>query len=128
MFDIGGDSANPMVLPGSHMPRVVGTIARTDSMLRFTPARSSHVALEGSTPITTTIDLVSDRSRGSTVIAVGSVRFRVHGEAGTDRLWIRAWDEDHPRRAAFQLPETFPLSAEWRVAARFDSFALARDF
>jgi hypothetical protein len=52
----------------------------------------------------------------------------VHGEAGTDRLWIRAWDEDHPRRAAFQLPETFPLSAEWRVAARFDSFALARDF
>ena len=127
-FDIGGDSALPMVLPGNHVPRVVGTIERTDNTLRFTPARNSHATQGDSTPITTTFDLVSDRSRGSTEIAVGSVRFRVHGEAGTDRLWIRAWDEDHPRRATFQLPEAFPLSAEWRVAARFDSFAVARDF
>jgi len=127
-FRIGADSGPPMVLAGSHVPREVGTIARTDTSLRFTPARNAHPTLGDSTRITTTIDLVSDRSRGSTVIAVGSVRFRVHGEPGTDRLWIRAWDENHPRIATFQLPETFPVSAEWRVAARFDSFAVARDF
>lgn len=128
-FVIGADSALPMVLPGTQVPRIVGTIERTDSTLRFTPAEDSHATFgESSTPVTTTIDLVSDRARGSTVIAVGSVRFRVHSEPGTARLWIRAWDEDHPRRATFQLPGTFPLSAKWRVAARFDAFAVARDF
>ena len=128
-FGIGADSSLPMVLPGSRVPRLVGTIERTDSTLHFTPARNSHATLgEGRTPVTTTIDLVSDRARESTVISVGSVRFRVHSEPGTPRLWIRAWDEDHPRRATFQLPGTFPLSAGWRVAARFDSFAVARDF
>jgi hypothetical protein len=52
----------------------------------------------------------------------------VHGEPGTDRLWVRAWNEEHPLRATFQLPEAYPLSGTWRVAARFDSFAVARDF
>lgn len=117
-----------MVLAGSGVPRMVGTLTRTDSTLRFAPARNAHATLGDSTPITTTIDLVADRSRESTVIAIGTVRFRVHGEPGTDRLWIRAWDEHHPRMATFRLPETFPVSAEWRVAARFDSFAVARDF
>jgi len=117
-----------MMLPGANVPPKLGTLARTDSALRFTPARGARVTLGDSTPIAATIDLVSDRSRGSTVIAVGSVRFRIHGEPGTDRLWVRAWDEQHPRRETFQLPEAFPTSAEWRVAARFDSFPVARDF
>jgi uncharacterized protein (DUF1684 family) len=126
-FGIGADSSLPMVLSGNHVLPKLGVISRTDSALRFTPARNARVTLDDSTPLTTTIDLLSDRSRGSTVIGAGSSRFRVHGEPGTDRLWIRAWDEEHPRRATFQLPETFPLSADWRVAARFDAFTAPRD-
>ena len=129
-FEIGSDSSLAIILPGTGVPRRVGSISRTPNSLRFSPAKGALVTLGDSaeTRITSAIDVVSDRSRGSTVIATGSVRFRVHGEPGTDRLWIRAWDEAHPRRATFQLPESYPLSADWRVAARFDSFPAARDF
>ena len=128
-FRIGSDTSLPIVLTGAEVPRNLGTISRTESTLRFTPAKGARPALgdSNSTPITSTIDVVTDRSRGSTVIAAGSVRFRVHGEPGTDRLWIRAWDENHPRRTTFQLPETYPLTADWRVAARFDSFPSPKD-
>ena len=44
-----------------------------------------------------------------------------------DRLWIRAWDEKHTRRETFQLPESYPLSPEWRVSARFDPFPEPKD-
>lgn len=127
---IGSDSTLPVVLPGTGVPNRVGTITRTATSLRFVPASGARVTLGDSalTPITSAIDVVTDRSRGSTVIATGPVRFRVHGEPGTDRLWIRAWDETHPRRETFQLPEAYPLSADWRVAARFDSFPAAKDF
>jgi uncharacterized protein len=129
-FELGSDTTLAMVLPGADVPKQVGSITRTANSLRFSPAKGARVTLGDSarTPLTSAIDVVSDRSRGSTVIAAGSVRFRVHGEPGTDRLWIRAWDEAHPRRATFQLPEPYPLSADWRVAARFDSFPAPKDF
>jgi len=129
-FEIGSDTSLAMVLPGANVPKRVGTITRSSTALRFSPARGANVTLGDSvlTPITSAIDVVTDRSRGSTVIAAGSVRFRVHGEPGTDRLWIRAWDENHPRRTTFQLPESYPLSADWRIAARFDSFPAPKDF
>jgi uncharacterized protein (DUF1684 family) len=129
-FDIGSDTSLAMILPGSEVPSRLGTITRSAGALRFSPARGARITLGDSahTPITGAIDVVSDRSRGSTVIAAGSVRFRVHGEPGTDRLWVRAWNEDHPARATFQLPEPYPLSSEWRVAARFDSFPSPKDF
>lgn len=129
-FVIGADSSLPMVLAGPDVPRRLGVISRSDSVLRFTPARGARVTLGDSllTPVTSAIDVLSDRSRRATTIAAGSIRFRVHGEPGTDRLWIRAWDENHPSRESFKLPESYPLSADWRLAARFDSFAVARDF
>jgi len=126
-FTIGADSSLDMVLAGHTVPARMGTIVRTDSTLRFTPAPGAAVTLGDSMRITKTIDVVSDRSRGSTVIAAGSVRFRVHGEPGTNRLWIRAWDEEHPRRATFQLPEMFPVSETWRLAARFDPYPQPKD-
>lgn len=129
-FQIGSDTTLAMILPGADVPMRVGTITRSANAIRFAPATGARATLGDSarTPISSAIDVVSDRSRGSTVIAVGSVRFRVHGEPGTDRLWVRAWNEDHPARATFQLPEAYPLSSDWRVAARFDSFPSAKDF
>jgi hypothetical protein len=127
-FAIGSDTSVPMVLRGSGVPTRLGRIIRTDSTLRFLPDKGARVTLGDSTPVTRPIDVVTDRSRGYSVIATGTVRFRVHGEPGTDRLWIRAWDEEHPGRSMFQLPETYPLSGDWRVAARFDSFPAVRDF
>ena len=126
-YEIGSDPSLPMVLTGTQVPPRIGTIVRTDSTLRFTPAPRARVMLGDSVPITKTIDVTTDRRRGSTVIAVGATRFRVHGEPGTDRLWVRAWDENHPKRETFQLPESYPLSPEWRVAAHFERFSEPRD-
>lgn len=129
-FEIGSDTTLTMILPGADVPNRVGTISRSANALRFSPAKGARVTLGDSarTPISASIDVVSDRSPGSTVIAAGSVRFRVHGEPGTDRLWVRAWHENHPARVTFQLPEAYPLSSNWRVAARFDPFPSAKDF
>jgi uncharacterized protein (DUF1684 family) len=127
-FAIGADSLLPMVLRGDGMPGTLGTIVRTDDAIRFTPARGVTPTLADTTPITSTIEVVSDRSLRSTEIGLGSIHFRVHGEPGTERLWIRAWDDSLPRRQTFQLPESYPLSAAWRVAARLDSFPAPKDF
>jgi uncharacterized protein (DUF1684 family) len=117
-----------MVLPGADVPRRVGTIVRTSDALRFMPAPGARIMSGDSIHITKTIDLVSDRSRGYSVIGAGSARFRVHGEPGTDRLWVRSWDQEHPRATSFQLPETYPVASAWRFAARFDSFAVVKEF
>jgi len=125
---VGSSDSSDILLMDTMIPPKLGTLVRGDSGITFTPARGAHPMLGDSTPITSTIAVVTDRSRGSSVIGVGPYRFRVHGEPGTDRLWVRAWSEQHPLRDSFQLPESYPLSPEWRVAARFDSFPVATDF
>ena len=127
-FEIGSDSSLPMVLAGKAVPRRLGTITRDSAGIRFAPASGAKPTLADSTVITSAIELVTDRSRGSTVVSMGSVHFRIHGEPGTDRLWVRAWDDSTPRLRAFQLPESYPLSGDWRVAARFDAFPAVKEF
>ena len=72
--------------------------------------------------------MASDRTDSATVLAVGSLRLRVHGEPGTDRLWIRAWDNEHPARASFQLPASYPPDTNWRLTARLERFGTPREF
>ena len=52
----------------------------------------------------------------------------MHAEPGTDRLWLRAWDEEHPARQTFQLPESFRPDTAWRVSARLERFKTPRDY
>ena len=47
---------------------------------------------------------------------------RVHSEPGTNRLWLRVWDEDSSKRETFELPESFPVDPNWRVRARFEPY------
>ena len=127
-FTVGSHDASDILIREKEMPAKLGTIVRSDSAITFTPERGAQPMIGDSVPIMGTINVVTDRTRGSTVISSGPVRFRVHGEPGTSRLWVRAWHEEHPARATFQLPEAYPLSSEWRVAARFDSFPAPKDF
>jgi len=127
-FTVGSQNASDILIREKEMPAKLGTIVRSDSAITFTPERGAQPTIGDSVPITSTINVVTDRIRGSTVISSGPVRFRVHGEPGTDRLWVRAWHEEHPARETFQLPEAYPLSGEWRVAARLDSFPATKDF
>jgi uncharacterized protein len=127
-FTVGSSDSSDVLLMDVMIPPKLGTLVRSDSGITFTPARGARPLIGDSIPITSTIDVITDRSRTSTVIGIGPYRFRVHGEPGTDRLWVRAWHEQHPLRETFQLPESYPLGAEWRLAARFDSFPAPKDF
>ncbi|MGH7551435.1 MAG: DUF1684 domain-containing protein [Longimicrobiales bacterium] len=125
---IGADSTLPIVLPATHSSPLVGTIRRAGADVRFEPASGAPVQLADSTSVVAPLALVSDRNDNPTTLALGSLRLRLHGEPGTDRLWLRAWDEQHPAREAFTLPESFPPDTAWRVSARFEQYAEPRDY
>lgn len=123
---IGGDAISDIVLPASKAPPLVGTLQRRGQEVRFDPAAGVPVTLGDSIPVTAPLALASDVSGAPTDLVVGSLRFRLHGEPGTDHLWIRAWDEEHPARLTFALPEEFPLDTAWRLAARFRPYVRPR--
>jgi hypothetical protein len=125
---VGSDTALPIVVPASDSPRLAGTLHRSGQDVRFEPASGVRIRLANGNPFNPAAPLKSDRADSATDLALGSLRFRVHGEPGTDRLWLRAWDEDHPARRTFQLPDQFPLDTAWRLAARFRPYGEPRTF
>ena len=125
---MGADSTLPIVLPGSDSPRLAGTFRRSGGDVEFHPAPGGAIRLADGTPVSGPLALASDRTEAPTVLAVGSLRVRLHGEPGTDRLWLRAWDEEHPDRETFRLPESFAPDTAWRVSARFARFRAPRTY
>ncbi len=125
---LGADSTLPIVLPASDSPHLAGTLHRSGQQVRFEPAPGATVLVADGTPVDTSLTLQSDRSGSVTVLVLGSLRLRLHAERGTDRLWLRVWDEEHPARETFTLPDEFPLDTNWRVVARFREYAEPRDF
>ena len=118
----GSDPELPIVLPASDSPPLAGTFHRSGQEVRLEPSAENALHDGEGSPVTGEMVLGSDRSGEVTDLVLGSVGLRVHGEPGTDRLWIRAWDEDHPERESFELPEYFPLDTAWRVTARFEPY------
>jgi uncharacterized protein (DUF1684 family) len=80
------------------------------------------VAHRGGAGIAEPTTLGSDRSGNTTDLSLGSLGLRIHGEPGTDRLWLRVWDEDLPLRETFVLPEYYPVDPAWRVQARLEPY------
>jgi hypothetical protein len=125
---LGRDAAHPIVLPAAQSPPLAGTLTRADADVRFEPAAGSDVRLANGTPVSAPLTLASDRTDAPTTLALGTLRLRVHGEPGTDRLWLRAWDEQHPARETFTLPESYPPDPAWQVTARFEAFDEPREY
>ena len=120
--EFGADSNLTIVLSPDDSPPLAGTLVRSGQVVTLEPAAGAPLLLEDGTLVTESIGLENDRSGNTTVVALGSLGMRVHSEPGTDRLWLRAWDEDLPVRETFELPEYFPVDPAWRVAARFDPY------
>jgi uncharacterized protein (DUF1684 family) len=125
---LGADSTLPIVLRAAHAPRFAGTLERENADVRFEPASGAEIRLADGTRVTAPLMMASDRTDTATTLAIGSLRLRVHAEPGTDRLWLRAWDEEHPARQTFRLPESYPPDTAWRVSARFVRFKTPRDY
>ena len=122
----GSDSALTIVLPAGDAPPLAGTLHLGDGQVRLVPEDGVAITVRDGDPVTGPIDLQDDRSGNTTVLELGSLGLRIHAERGTERLWLRAWDRDSPRAAAFELPPYFPITNEWRLSARFDPYAEPR--
>ena len=119
----GSDRELPIVLGEADSPPLAGTLHRTGQEVRLEPAAERVLSHgEEKSPVDEALLLGSDRSGDVTDLHLGSLGLRVHGEPGTERLWLRVWDEDLPVRDSFELPEYFPVDTAWRVAARFDPY------
>ena len=126
--ELGSDSSLAIVLSAPGVPRRVGTLRRTANDVRFEPAPNANVRLADSSAVKAAINLADDRGDSATVLATGSLRMRVHGEPGTDRLWLRVWDVAHPARATFTLPATYAADTSWRFMAHLEPFSQRREF
>ena len=123
----GSDSSLAIALPPEDSPPLAGTLHLANGQVRLLPEAGSGIAVRDGMAVTAPLTLEDDRAENTTVLTLGSLGLRVHAERGTDRLWLRAWDRDSPRAAAFALPPYFPVTNEWRLAARFDSYSEPRD-
>jgi len=122
----GSDPELPIMLAGSDVPPRAGTLRRTGEAVELVPEAGSGLRLHEGAAVTEPLTLRHDRTDEPTRLAIGSLGLRVHAEPGTDRLWLRAWDEAHPDRASFTLPEYFPVDPAWRVMARYEPYAEPR--
>ena len=122
----GTDTELPIALPAESGPRVAGTLRRSGRTVTLEPEPGSTLVLEDGTAIADDTAIFEEGSDAVPFYGIGSLGMRVHSEPGTDRLWLRAWDEEHPSRETFQLPPFFPVEEEWVVPARFDAYAEAR--
>lgn len=132
----GADSTHAIVLPAEDAPPTAGTLSREGQSVTLHPAPASGLRLRTphpddedalvESPVTAPIVVENDRSGNTTTLALGSLGLRIHAEPGTDRLWLRSWDEDAPERESFTLPPYFDVAPEWRVTARFEPYEEAR--
>ena len=118
----GSDPDLRIVLPEEDSPLLAGTIHRSGQEIRLAPSAGSPLTIREGERITETTVLQSDRSGNTTNLALGSLGMRIHGEPGTDRLWLRVWDEDSAKRETFELPESYPFDTEWRFMAKFEPY------
>ena len=131
----GADPDLVIVLPAEDSPPFAGTFyletasasapgsgEQSAARIRLVPEQGAGIGLREAGAVEEPIAIAHDRAENTTYLTLGSLGLRVHAERGTDRLWLRAWDTDSPRAAAFDLPPYFPVTNEWRLAARFDPY------
>jgi uncharacterized protein (DUF1684 family) len=124
----GSDPSLAMRLPEEDAPPFAGTLRRDGWSVVLIPGDGADLRVrngrngETETPVTAPLSLEHDRSGNTTMLSLGSLALRVHSEPGTDRLWLRASDEDSHWIEDFRLPPTYPVTNDWRVTARYESF------
>jgi uncharacterized protein (DUF1684 family) len=114
---IGADSANAVVLPGRGVPKLLGTLVRDGSHVRFEPAAGVQATVDSQPATATTLRTDADSGRPSRVL-VGSAGFRIIKRL--DSLGVRSWDSERPALRVHDSLQYWPLDPRWRVAGRFE--------
>jgi uncharacterized protein len=118
----GSDADLVIRLPAEDSPPFAGTLRRSGERVELIPEPEAEIKVFEGGVVTEPLSLQHDLSDEPTRLQLGSFGLRVHAERGTDRLWLRAWDEDHPDIQTFELPEYYPVDPEWRFRARLERY------
>lgn len=110
----GADPSLPIVLPPSSSPARAGVLMRKGGTITVTPAPGAVITHGDAGALKGQATLEGE-------LALGSLRMLVT-PMDNDRLFVMAWDENHP--AVRTPPEiaAYPIDHRWRVSARFDAF------
>jgi uncharacterized protein len=115
----GTDPKGDIVLPAGSAPARAGVFALTAGKVTVTFAREAEATLGGH-PVTQA-ELRSDKSGSPDVISLGRLSLFVIERDG--RLAIRLKDRESPFRKSFTGLHWFDVKEEYRVAARYVSYA-----
>ncbi len=118
----GSAATNQVVLRSASAPPNLGVFTRRGKTVSFTAAEGCEVRVAGQ--LTTQTEMVTDASPPPTKLQAGSISMIVV-ERG-ERVGLRVWDSDAPRRKAFTGLEWFPHSPEWRIEGEFVAFTAPR--
>lgn len=115
---VGSAEENAVVFP-ANAPKTLGTFTLEGKTVSFEVAKGVQATRAGQ-PFTGGA-LKSDLQGEPDVIQVGTLRFHVI-ERG-DKFGIRVKDPEAKARKEFKGIERYPVSAKWRVDAKFEPFA-----
>jgi uncharacterized protein (DUF1684 family) len=134
---VGSDPSGQVVLPAGKAPAFVGTLVRRGDTVKFLPApglpstltaerhRMGDHGLIDPAPagavVVGPLALADDNTEeGPTVVHAGSISFYVIRRF--DKLLVRVKDAQAPAITAFKGIDDFPVSAGWRVVARYETY------
>ena len=118
----GADSSNTFVFP-STAPGQIGTFTRAGNTIEMSVNPGVGVIYDGE-PVSA-MTLSSPSIDGSPIVQLGSLSWFVIHRA--DRIGIRLKDSAAPAIEAFDGIDTYPISVDWVIPARFDRYDPPKD-
>jgi len=112
----GSDAANPLVYPAAYVPPQIGDFVLESDSVRFIAAKGVVVTHDGA-PITSAVMKYAGES--PTLLRSGSLEWLIIRRG--DRLAVRARDTLSAVRTGFGGIDRYPVSIDWRFAARFSA-------
>jgi len=112
---LGGDPNNPILLPAGSAPAQAGvlTLAEDEIILQAEPG--AEILISGQPISTRRVPLVKIDELDWIQINALKLQLLQRGE----RVGVRVFDPNHPRRMHFQGLRWFPIQEAYRVPARF---------
>jgi uncharacterized protein (DUF1684 family) len=114
---VGADPSSAITLPAGRGPARAGSIRLASGRASFAPAPGSGARIDGAFAGGPTI-LRSDLEAKPTIVEIGPIRLQLLERGG--RRAVRVRDRENPARGALRPIPFFPVSAEWRLEARFE--------
>jgi uncharacterized protein (DUF1684 family) len=122
----GSGEANPVRLPGAHVPEWAGTLLMeplgTGTRFAVVPSPDAEIMLDDvQLPPGVPTEIRSDRAGEASVLALGSLRFWIIERGGNAALRIR--DPQSELLRGFRGVDCYRVDRAWRVEARFRPLA-----